>query len=107
MRFEFATAAKVLFGAGALRDFKPKEYGRKPFIVGGQTAARLAPLINVCGAAGMSWTQYPLSGEPTLEAVSRGVTEARDGGCDFVIGFGGGSAIDGGKAIAALLTNPG
>jgi len=36
-----------------------------------------------------------------------GTQRARDERCDFVIGFGGGSVIDTGKAIAALLTNGG
>ena len=32
---------------------------------------------------------------------------ARSQECDWVIGMGGGSPIDAGKAIAAMLTNPG
>jgi alcohol dehydrogenase class IV len=37
----------------------------------------------------------------------QGVQYARENQCDLVIGMGGGSVIDAGKAIAALLTNPG
>ncbi len=48
-----------------------------------------------------------MTGEPSVELVRDGVTAARDGGCDVVIAMGGGSAIDAGKAIAALITNPG
>jgi alcohol dehydrogenase class IV len=36
-----------------------------------------------------------------------GVAGARAAGCDLVVGFGGGSALDAGKAIAALLGNGG
>ncbi|HTU48916.1 MAG TPA: iron-containing alcohol dehydrogenase, partial [Bryobacteraceae bacterium] len=45
-------------------------------------------------------------GEPTVEMVRQGAQAAREG-CDLVIGFGGGSAIDAAKAIAALATNSG
>jgi alcohol dehydrogenase class IV len=36
-----------------------------------------------------------------------GVQAARDQAADVIVGFGGGAAIDTGKAISALLTNPG
>ena len=42
-----------------------------------------------------------------MDLVYQGTALARQAGCDMVIGFGGGSALDCGKAIAALLTNPG
>ena len=45
--------------------------------------------------------------EPSVELVRGGVRQARESGCDVIVGFGGGSAIDAGKAIAALLPNSG
>jgi len=39
--------------------------------------------------------------------IAQGVEHARAERCDVVIGFGGGSALDSAKAIAALDTNPG
>jgi len=47
-----------------------------------------------------------VDGEPTVEVVRQGARAARTN-CDLVIGFGGGSAIDAAKAIAALATNSG
>ena len=44
-------------------------------------------------------------GEPSTADVEAGVTAARTGGCDLVVAIGGGSPLDAGKAIAALLTN--
>lgn len=51
--------------------------------------------------------EFGVDGEPTVELARRGADVARTGRCDVVIGFGGGSAIDAGKAIAALAANPG
>jgi alcohol dehydrogenase class IV len=48
-----------------------------------------------------------VEGEPTVDAVRRGVEAACEAGADLVIALGGGSAIDAGKAIAALVANGG
>ena len=45
--------------------------------------------------------------EPTVTDVIAATAAARQAACDFIIAIGGGSVIDTGKAIAALLTNPG
>jgi alcohol dehydrogenase class IV len=52
-------------------------------------------------------TPFSVAGEPTTDAVAEGTAHARRSGCDLVIGFGGGAALDAAKAISALLTNPG
>jgi alcohol dehydrogenase class IV len=48
-----------------------------------------------------------VSGEPTVDVARRGVQQARETGCNLVIGFGGGSTLDTAKAVAGLLTNSG
>ena len=110
MRFEFATATRILFGAGALGECGAAvaELGRRVLIVTGRTPDRAAPLLNVLrkdGRAG-TWT-LAISGEPTIQQVEDGARFARTERIDVVIGFGGGSAIDAGKAIAALAANDG
>jgi alcohol dehydrogenase class IV len=45
--------------------------------------------------------------EPTDGHVEEGVAAYRQGGCDAVVGLGGGSAIDAAKGVAILATNPG
>src|ERR671933_736247 len=96
MRFEFATATRIIFGAGTFRD------------VGSLTAplGRHA-LLDRLQAQGLATTPFSVPGEPTTDLVRAGVERARAAGCDCVIGMGGGSVLDAGKAIAALLTNPG
>ncbi len=109
MRFEFATAARIVFGAGAVREVAPaaREMGTRALFVSGGPRQLAAPSLADLGAAGLASVPFPVDKEPTLDLVRRGAQLAREEGCDAVIGFGGGSAIDAGKAIAAVLGNPG
>jgi alcohol dehydrogenase class IV len=50
---------------------------------------------------------FSVRGEPTTDLAREGVGTLRREGCDLVVGIGGGSAIDAGKAIAALAANSG
>jgi len=109
MRFEFATAGRIIFGAGALREIGPaaREFGRRAFVVTGRDPARAQRLLDLLAAENIAATSFALAGEPTIDTVTAAAARARAAGCDFVVGFGGGSAIDAAKAVAALLTNPG
>jgi alcohol dehydrogenase class IV len=108
-RFEFATAARVIFGAGTLREAGPlaREFGLRALVVCGRDPRRAEPLLQVLSGAGLEVAVFPVPGEPDVEAVRQGVVLARRERCEVVIGFGGGSAIDAGKAVAAMLANPG
>jgi alcohol dehydrogenase class IV len=107
MRFEFATATRIVFGPGTLKQIGPMaaEMGRRAFVVTGLLTARAQPLLDLLVAQGIEHVTFPIAGEPTTEVVKSGVEQMRHAACDLVIGFGGGSAIDAGKAIAALTTN--
>jgi len=108
-RFEFATATRIVFGAGALRDVGPiaKDFGHRALIVTGRSAGRASALNRLLGEQGIARWTLAIAGEPKIEDVERGIQLARREGCDLVIGFGGGSAIDAAKAVAALTTNEG
>lgn len=109
MRFEFATASRIIFGAGALADIGKiaSEFGQRPLVVTGRNPARANRLLDLLSSARLATTCFSIAREPTTDDVICGTAHARAFGCDFVIGFGGGSAIDGAKAIAAMLTNDG
>lgn len=109
MRFEFATAGRIVFGPGALADVGTiaRDFGRHAFVVTGRDPARAEPLCDLLSRAHLTTTRFPVASEPTVDDVTRGAAEARAAGCDFVVGFGGGSALDAAKAIAALLANAG
>ena len=108
-RFEFATATRIIFGPGTLGEVGPLAagMGKRALVVTGRTLARAQPLLDLLAAQGLETVTFSVADEPTTEVVRQGTQRAREADCDLVIGFGGGSAIDAGKAIAALLTNGG
>lgn len=109
MRFEFATATRIIFGPGAVREVAPaaKALGRRALLVTGRARERSAGIVAELEAAGVSCALFSVPEEPAIELVRQGQRLARAGQCDIVIGFGGGSALDAAKAIAALVTNRG
>ncbi len=109
MRFEFATATRIMFGSGSLADIGPiaRSMGTHALLVTGSKPERAERLSKLLEQAGVQSTAFSIAGEPEISTVQRGVALAKQRACDQVISLGGGSAIDGGKAIAALLTNPG
>ncbi len=109
MKFEFATATRIVFGPGCVREALPvaASLGRKALIVTGSSSDRADLFAQELQAAKVECDSFPIQGEPTIPRILAGVEAAKNSGCEIVIGFGGGSAMDGAKAIAALLTNPG
>jgi alcohol dehydrogenase class IV len=107
--FEFATATRIIFGAGTISKAGPlaKEFGRHALVATGRDATRAKRLLDALRKLEVRAVPFAVDGEPDLEVVRRGVALARRERCDLVIGFGGGSALDAGKAIAAMLTNDG
>ncbi|MEE8120288.1 MAG: iron-containing alcohol dehydrogenase [Anaerolineales bacterium] len=107
MRFEFATANRVIFGAGVLAEVGElaKEFGRRALVVTGSDPDRAAPLLSMLKNAGLISTVFSVACEPTVALAKEGTRIAHEAACDLVIGFGGGSALDAGKAIAALVKN--
>jgi len=109
IQFEFATATRILFGLGKIDEVGPLAagLGRRILLVGGRTSSRVQRLSSLLQDHGVEILYFQVSGEPTTELVREGVGLARQKACDVVIGFGGGSCLDAGKAIAALAANEG
>jgi alcohol dehydrogenase class IV len=108
-RFEFAAAGRIIFGAGALQEAAPiaAGLGRRALVVTGRTSERAAGLLEQLRAHGLAVTTFAVAGEPTTAVAEAGAQQAREAGADLVVGVGGGSVLDAGKAIAALTTNEG
>ena len=109
LRFEFATATRVLFAAGALGEIGPlaRQYGSRALVVTGRDPGRAEPLLAALRQHGVQPVVFAVTGEPEVQTVEGGVALARQEGCQFVISLGGGSVIDAGKAVAAMLANEG
>jgi alcohol dehydrogenase class IV len=109
MRFEFATATKIIFGAGTLREAGAitKEFGKRALVVTGRDAKRAGPLLKILREAGVNAATFSVAGEPELSTIEQGTALAKKENCELVIGFGGGSALDAAKAMAAMLKNDG
>ena len=107
--FEFATAQQIVFGAGTANRIGgyAVQLGRRALVVTGFSEARIDELIAAWRDQGLVAATVAATGEPSVASVLAGVEAARAADCDLVIAVGGGSAIDTGKAVAALLTNPG
>ncbi|MCS7024502.1 MAG: iron-containing alcohol dehydrogenase [Bryobacteraceae bacterium] len=105
--FEFATAARILFGPGKVQELAGaiRRLGTRVLLVCGASTDRAGRVASAIRSTPHHIFSVP--GEPTLEAVRQGVETARSLGCDVVVAVGGGSPIDAGKAIASLLANGG
>lgn len=107
--FEFATAGRIVFGPGRLRELGTltAALGRRFWLVRGASPGRADVARQSLADAGELAGETSITGEPTIATVAQAAAAAREAGADVVIGFGGGSVVDAGKAIAALATNAG
>lgn len=109
MRFDFATSGKIIFGRGRLQESIPPiaAMGKRVFVTTGRSDQRAAPLLNLMADAGLAYSIFHVGDEPTTTMALEAVQQAREAQCGGVVGMGGGSAIDLGKVVAALLSNTG
>ncbi len=109
MRFEFATAGRIIFGRGGIADLDDlaSSFGRRVFILTGSNIRRFSSIVEMVRLANIEVQTFRISGEPTVALVKQAVEEARKFDSQVVVGLGGGSVIDAAKAVAAMLTNPG
>jgi alcohol dehydrogenase len=111
--FDWLAPARIFFGAGRSRDLGKLASGlgsRACVVTGGQSlkaSGRLEQFLHQLDVAGVEWVHPRVEGEPTVEAVDEIVASLGKFRADMVIAIGGGSALDAGKAVAALLANSG
>ena len=77
--------------------------GGRALLVTGSSGERAGALAAALPEAVL----FPVAGEPTVDLIRQGAELRRQERCEVVIAIGGGSVIDAGKALAAMLANPG
>ena len=86
--------------------------GKRALIVTGHSSAKANGSLNdvteVLNDGGIAYQIFDeVEENPSTDTVGKGAQIARESNADFIIGIGGGSAIDAAKAMALLIVNPG
>lgn len=107
--FAFARMPEIHFGVGSLTKLPALlgARGKRVLLVTGSSSFRRTAhyerLMADLSAAGITAFQVSVSGEPSPAFVDETVARYRSENVDWVVSIGGGSAVDAGKAISAML----
>lgn len=107
--FQFMTATRIIFGEGAFQDSLSviNQFGYSVLLVTGKDKQRAIPLLNYLKAQNMRYQHVAINGEPNITMVEETAIIGRKFKPDMVIAIGGGSVLDMGKALAAIIPNQG
>ena len=63
MRFEFATAGRIIFGPGTQEDFGliAREFGKRALVVRGSNPDRIKPLLAIVEAANIEYSCFEIA----------------------------------------------
>jgi len=107
--FNFASIPHIIFGAGRLSDLYeiiPK-FGNNVLCVIGRSSLKKSgkwdEIRYEMQKMGINFSEISVEGEPTPTLVDEAVEKFRSKKLDIVVGIGGGSVIDAGKAISAMI----
>ncbi|WP_139651707.1 iron-containing alcohol dehydrogenase [Raoultibacter phocaeensis] len=114
MMIDAQMPTRIVFGAGRLDELAALDLPGSHALIctsKSERAERKALLDRVIGlldGADVAATAYEgVTPNPTNEQVGEACALAKESGCDFVIGLGGGSSIDAAKAIAMMMRQDG
>jgi hypothetical protein len=107
--FQFMTSSRIIFGEGALVSSLStlNHYGYSVLLVTGKDHQRAQPLTAYLNSQNMRYQHVSVYGEPHITMVEETAVMGRRFQPDMVIAMGGGSALDMGKALAAIIPNQG
>ena len=111
--FRYYMPSRIFFGAGRVKKLsRAKLPAGKGLIITGGTSTRKLGYVDraaeALAAGGHETIVYAdVQPNPTIEGVRACAALARQEGCSFMVGLGGGSSIDTAKAAAVMATNDG
>ncbi len=112
--FEAFLPTRIVFGAGKVGELRKyiEGLGKKAMIVTGRRSTKESGLLDrvlqILRSKGIDAVVFDkITPNPVLESVDEGARIARQEKVEFIIGLGGGSAIDSGKAIAVAACSGG
>jgi alcohol dehydrogenase class IV len=107
---EFRIPQNIIYGRGAINSLSKyvRDFGRVVLLVTGRKAMRslgiTSKIITQLSKENIKTVIFDrVEEDPCLETVDKGIRLAKEKNVDFVIGLGGGSALDAAKAIAGLF----
>ena len=107
--FQFMTSTRIVFGEGALQSSLSilNQYGYSVLLVSGQSLERVEMVVDYIKSQGMRYQHVSVSGEPNIVMIEETALVGRKFKPDMVVAMGGGSVLDMGKALAAIIPNQG
>lgn len=107
--FNFARLPLIYFGGGKINELPEiiSKYGKSVLLVTGarsfMDSRRAGRLFDLFGSSGIAFQHVPVRNEPSPETVDETVLKFRGSEINVVVSIGGGSVMDAGKAISAMV----
>lgn len=106
--FEIVLPRELIYGEGSLKEISKKVKGKRVFLV---TATNIylpfkQKIIEILKECNLS-VYSEINSEPNVEMIDKGVFFCKQEKAEIVVGIGGGSVLDAGKAISLLQGNSG
>ncbi len=111
--FHFARIPKIIFKPRQIHDLPDivSAFGNKIILVTGQNSflnsVHAGTLFDLFKLKGIEYNLISVTGEPTPNIVDQAVKSLNDKSPDVVLAIGGGSVLDAGKAISAMMYKTG
>ena len=114
MNFQYYMPTRLISGVGAVKNLNRINFsGQRALVVIGASGAMkssgyLDIVLEYLKGRGIGSVVYnKILSNPISDHVDEGASLARENGCDFILGLGGGSTIDSAKSIALMGNNDG